>query len=100
MKNGFKRALSMLLCLTMVLGLFCYAPEASALVDSSGYECTGSVEQLLRASSDAVAGQCYRIRVVRPLGRRIFVIFVIFRRRIYQRADNRGKRISFLNEIE
>lgn len=61
MKNGFKRALSMLLCLTMVLGLFCYAPEASALVDSSGYECTGSVEQLLRASSDAVAGQCYRI---------------------------------------
>ncbi len=49
------------LCLTMVLGLFCYAPEASALVDSSGYECTGSVEQLLRASSDAVAGQCYRI---------------------------------------
>ena len=58
MKNGFKRALSMLLCLTMVLGLFCYAPEASALVDSSGYECTGSVEQLLRASSDAVAGQC------------------------------------------
>ena len=56
MKNGFKRALSMLLCLTMVLGLFCYAPEASALVDSSGYECTGSVEQLLRASSDAVAG--------------------------------------------
>ena len=46
MKNGFKRALSMLLCLTMVLGLFCYAPEASALVDSSGYECTVSVEQL------------------------------------------------------
>ena len=41
MKNGFKRALSMLLCLTMVLGLFCYAPDASAAVDSSGYECTG-----------------------------------------------------------
>ena len=35
MKNGFKRALSMLLCLTMVLGLFCYAPEASAAADSS-----------------------------------------------------------------
>ena len=42
MKNSVKRVLSMFLCLTMVLGLFCFTPEASAL-DSSGYECTGSV---------------------------------------------------------
>lgn len=60
MKNSVKRVLSMFLCLTMVLGLFCFAPEAAAL-DSSGYECTGSVEQLLRGSADAVAGQNYRI---------------------------------------
>ena len=60
MKNSVKRVLSMFLCLTMVLGLFCFTPEASAL-DSSGYECTGSVEQLLKGSTDAVAGQNYRI---------------------------------------
>ena len=60
MKNSVKRVLSMFLCLTMVLGLFCFTPEAAAL-DSSGYECTGSVEQLLKGSTDAVAGQNYRI---------------------------------------
>ena len=61
MKKSFKRAMSMFLCLTMVLGLFYFAPEASAATDSSGYECTGSVEQLLKGSTDAVAGQNYRI---------------------------------------
>ncbi len=61
MKKSFKRALSMFLCLSMVLGLFYFAPEASAATDSSGYECTGSVEQLLKGSTDAVAGQNYRI---------------------------------------
>ena len=61
MKNSVKRVLSMFLCLTMVLGPFSFAPEASASPDSSGYECTGSVEQLLKGSSDAAAGQNYRI---------------------------------------
>ncbi len=60
MKKSFERVLSMFLCLTMVLGMFCFAPEASA-ADSSGYECTGSVEQLLKGSTDAAAGENYRI---------------------------------------
>lgn len=61
MKNTAKRALSLVLCMAMVLSLFAMAPTASAVTDSSGYECTGSVEQLLKADTDAAAGECYRI---------------------------------------
>ena len=55
MKNTAKRALSLVLCMAMVLSLFAMAPTASAVTDSSGYECTGSVEQLLKADTDAAA---------------------------------------------
>ncbi len=60
MKNTAKRALSVLLCMVMVLGLVGIAPTAMAL-DSCGYDCDGSVEQLLKATTDATEGQCYRI---------------------------------------
>ncbi len=62
MKNTAKRALSLTLCMAMVLSLFAMAPTtANAMTDSSGYECTGSVEQLLKGSVDATEGECYRI---------------------------------------
>ena len=60
MKNTAKRALSVLLCMVMVLGFVGIAPTAMAL-DSCGYDCDGSVEQLLKATTDATEGQCYRI---------------------------------------
>ena len=60
MKNRVRKVLSLLLCMAMVFGLWCYVPEVSA-TDSSGYDCDGSVEQLLKASEDASEGQCYRI---------------------------------------
>lgn len=46
--------------MVMVLGLVGIAPTAMAL-DSCGYDCDGSVEQLLKATTDATEGQCYRI---------------------------------------
>ena len=61
MKNGFKRTLSMLLCLTMVLGLFCYAPEASAAADSGIVSVTTSssrAEFMMRSTAAPESTGC------------------------------------------
>ena len=61
MKKTFRKSVSLLLSLTMMIGIFAGITPAVCAVDYCGYEPEMTMEDLYEDGLDAIAGKCYSI---------------------------------------